>query len=224
MSCADCRADLTAYLDGELADDRGSAMRGHLRGCAACRAVSDDEGALRDGLRELPALDPPASLWAGVQAQLAAAEAKDAETPAWRRALARWWPSIPRYAFGAVACAAIAIVVLQLRGKHEDEPVVAAVPPPAPVVAKTPDVVDASDDLAAEPARIAATYQQTADELLAQTAEIQKEWTAAQRAQFATEVAQLRTAATSRRGWEKLIRYLGNALTRDDVALAGGGQ
>src|SRR5438067_6919520 len=79
MTCNDMRAKLTAYLDGELEDDRGSAVRGHLRGCQACRDAARDEAALRDGLRALPPVDPPASLWAGVQARLARAEVADAE-------------------------------------------------------------------------------------------------------------------------------------------------
>jgi anti-sigma factor RsiW len=66
MKCSDARSQLTAYLDGELEGDRGSAVRGHLRGCGACRSAAAEEAALRDELRALPPLDPPASLWAGV--------------------------------------------------------------------------------------------------------------------------------------------------------------
>ena len=54
MTCDDVRPQLTPYLDGELEDDRGSAVRGHLRGCEACRTAADEEAALRDGLRALP--------------------------------------------------------------------------------------------------------------------------------------------------------------------------
>ena len=53
-TCDRIRPRLTAYLDGELADDHGSFVRGHLRECAACRQVARDEAALRDGLRLLP--------------------------------------------------------------------------------------------------------------------------------------------------------------------------
>jgi anti-sigma factor RsiW len=73
-SCEQTRRRLTAYLDGDLDADGGTLVRVHLRGCAACRQVASDEAALRDELRALPSVDPPASLWAGVQAQLAAAE------------------------------------------------------------------------------------------------------------------------------------------------------
>src|SRR5678815_4584208 len=95
MSCESIREKLTAYLDGELEGERGSAVRGHLRGCEACRQIAADEAALRDGLRALPPLDPPPSLWAGVQARLAAAEAAEARRPRWRRAVSYTHLTLP---------------------------------------------------------------------------------------------------------------------------------
>jgi negative regulator of sigma E activity len=128
-TCDKIRSRLTAYLDGELADDHGSVVRGHLRECAACRQVAREEAALRDGLRLLPPVDPPASLWAGVQARLAAEEVADARAPQWRHAAARWarwarvrWtPSMPQLAV-ASAVAAAAIALLTLRSHRADEP------------------------------------------------------------------------------------------------------
>lgn len=141
-TCDKIRPRLTAYLDGELADDHGSVVRGHLRECAACRQVARDEAALRDGLRSLAPVDPPPSLWAGVQARLAAEEVADARTPRWRRAAARWarwararWtPTMPQLAVASAAAAA-AIALLTLRGPRADEPagppVARRVPPAA---------------------------------------------------------------------------------------------
>lgn len=137
-TCDRIRPRLTAYLDGELADDHGSFVRGHLRECAACRQVARDEAALRDGLRLLPPVDPPASLWAGVQARLAAEEVADARTPRWRRtaarwarwARARWTPTMPQLAV-ASALAAAAIAILTWRSHRGDERPVVALPPPA---------------------------------------------------------------------------------------------
>ncbi len=237
MRCEDCRAELTAYLDGELPGDRGGALRGHLRSCAECRAISDDESALRDGLRALPPLDPPSSMWAGVQAQLAAAEARDAEQPRWRRTIARWLPVVPRYAFGGLAVAAIAVLVWSRLRSHEPDEIAVVAPPPTPVeVEKVKPPVTAVDEdataaLAAEPAKIADDYRQAVAELLAQAPEITKEWTDVQRQAFTTKVAALRGLAEgaevgkpSRRAWESFVRYLEGALIRNDVALAGGGQ
>jgi len=128
--CKTIQPRLTAYLDGELADEHGSVVRGHLRECAACRQVARDEAALRDGLRVLPPVDPPATLWAGVQAQLAAAEVADARKPRWRRAVARWaswmhwarWapvPAMPQLAAGALVAAA-AVGMLTWRAHRAD--------------------------------------------------------------------------------------------------------
>lgn len=137
-TCDKVRPRLTAYLDGELADDRGSVVRGHLRECEACRDAARDEAALRDGLRALPMVDPPSTLWAGVQARLAAAEVADARKPRWRSVAerwarwarrARWTPTMPQLGAAAVA-AVVAVVVLTWRGQRGEEPVAAANPSP----------------------------------------------------------------------------------------------
>ena len=148
-TCDKIRPRLTAYLDGELADDHGSVVRGHLRECAACRAVARDEAVLRDGLRLMPPVDPPVSLWAGIQTRLAAEEVADARTPRWRRdatrwarwARARWTPTMPQLAV-ASAAAAVAIAVVTLRSHRADEPAppppIALRPPPVPLVPPGP--------------------------------------------------------------------------------------
>src|SRR5689334_7362849 len=147
MICDDTRRRLTAYLDGDLDADGGTLVRVHLRGCAACRQVASDEAALRDELRALPALDPPPSLWAGVQARLAAAEAVEAARPRWRRALARWAPAMPRpdllhlVTGGLVAAAAVSL--LWWRTHRADEPAPTA-PPPREVIVQHPTKIEPS--------------------------------------------------------------------------------
>lgn len=242
MNCSEVHPQLTAYLDGELADDRGSAIRGHLRSCAACRQIAADEGVLRDGLRDLPPVDPPPSLWANVQAQLANAEVADAKRPAWKRALRRWSamlaPSWPQLAFGGVAAAAvISFVVLRSQGSHDAEPhapttntpEVATVQQSAPVELPASSG-DVTDDLASEAARVTDTYADAAEELLALANEERARWTDEQRDTFDAHVADLRQtierAAAGRpqqKAWRTLIRYLQNAAVRDEIALASGG-
>ena len=147
MTCDDVRARLTAYLDGELDGDRGTVVRGHLRGCAACRQIASDEAALRDGLRALPTLDPPPSLWAGVQARLAAEEIEAARAPAWRRLFARWARHLetqaPRLAIGA-ALAAVAVAALWWRAQRDDDD--AAAPRAGEVVAVPSPRIEAGTD------------------------------------------------------------------------------
>jgi len=251
MKCESVRAQLTAYLDGELEGDRGSAVRGHLRTCDGCRQVASDEAALRDGLRALPPLDPPASLWAGVQRQLAAAEMADAERPAWRRALSRWAKRAPQLGLaGAVLAAAIVLIVVRVqredRGASEfpatGEPIASVTPPsipaepPAPVpppAAQTRDAganEDVSAELAAAPARVTDDYAQTVRELLAIANEATADWPVEQKRELDARIAALQkkaALATDERprqdAYRKLIRVLQHAAIDDDVALASVG-
>lgn len=244
MNCHEFQQQLTAYLDGELADERGSAIRGHLRSCEACRAVAADEGALRDGLRDLPPVDPPSTLWANVQAQLASAEVADAKKPAWKRALGRWtamMPSWPQLALGGVAAAAvITFVVWRSQGdsavetKEPPDGIAAHTPPSVPARAPTTpnarDHGDVTDDLAGEAARVTDSYADAAEELLALANEERTAWSATDRDTFDAHVADLRQTIESaedgrpkQKAWRALIRYLQNAAVRDEVALASGG-
>ena len=241
MKCADARAQLTAYLDGELEDDAGSAMRGHLRGCEACRAVAGDEAKLRDGLRSLPPLDPPASLWAGVQARLAAAEVADAERPAWRRRITRWLSATRRTAplglAGLAVAAAAALLVWH--SHHRTEVATAPVPVPVPVPVPAPkpalpvDTTDVTADLAAAPAHETDSYAQAATELMQLAQEERARWSDDRKQAFDARVAELRKQIDGARegrarqhAYRTLIRYLQRAAVRDEVTLAdvGGGR
>ena len=241
MSCESTRRQLTGYLDGDLDAADGSAVRGHLRECAACRQVASDEGKLRDHLRLLPPVDPPASLWAGVQAQLAAAEVADARRPAWRRALARWMPTTPTFAAsGLVAAVAIVLVWWRTHRAPADEPAetpeLAVAPSPAEPKhvdppGPTSPAGDITADLAAEKARIIASYGDAAEELIALAGEARVQWAPEQKTAFDVKVAELRgviqrapAGREQQRAWRDLIKYLQGAVVRDDVALAGGGQ
>jgi hypothetical protein len=246
-TCETIQPRLTAYLDGELEGEHGSVVRGHLRECAACRQVARDEAALRDGLRQLAPVDPPASLWAGVQAQLAAAEVADARKPRWRRDVARWarwapWPpTLPQYIAGGALVAAAA-VMLSWRAHRVDQVAVAPSPPMVVVAAPPPRVApprvaapvapapdDVTADLMAEPARTTASYAAVVEELMKLASEARPGWSDDQRATFDDRIAALRDrlgrAAAGRpqqRAERALIRYLQNAIVRDDVVLAGG--
>lgn len=238
MKCDSVRAQLTAYLDGDLEDDRGSAVRGHLRGCEACRRVAADEAALRDGLRALPPLDPPPSLWAGVQQQLAAAEMADAERPAWRRVLARWARRAPQVGLAGLALAA-AVLLLVVRMQREEAPAETSAPvaPVAdvrdhvqPPAAPVQDQGDVTAELAAAPAKVTETYAQTTRELLELARDARAQWSDERKQEFDTEVVALekKIAAAAderprRAAYRSMIRFLQRAVIRDDVALASMG-
>jgi predicted anti-sigma-YlaC factor YlaD len=231
---------LTAYLDGEIDDDRASAIRGHMRGCEACRAASSDEATLRDGLRQLPPIDPPASLWAGVQRELAAAEVADAERPRWRRVIAKWVPMAPRFGLAGAAIA-IAIGVLVWKSGHRAPPVAVnppiaecATPPcqekttPRPALPPTPEVVDdVSVALATAPAHATQGYVDAADELVKCALDDRAHWSDDRKQVFDDKLAKLRhdidAAAEGRprqKAYRVLIRYLQHVTNDNEVALA----
>jgi anti-sigma factor RsiW len=236
--CAKILPRLTAYLDGELADADGSFIRGHLRECAACRQTARDEAALRDGLRVLTPVDPPASLWAGVQAQLAAAEVADARKPWWRRAMTRWIPTVPamRQVAAGVALAAAVTLGLSWRARQPDETTSPAPTarqpadvPRAPSVA-LPPAGDVTAELIAEPARTTASYDLVVEELMTLAQEARRGWSDSRRAAFDGEVAGLREAIAraaqgrpQQHAHRALIRFLQGAVIRDDMVLASGG-
>lgn len=99
---------LSEYLDGGVAPGAEE----HLAGCPLCEAELEALRELREELRSLPELDPPPTLWAGIEARL----------PVGRRA--RWpgaWPG--RVAIQAVAAAAVFVLGLGLgRMAFDGEP------------------------------------------------------------------------------------------------------
>lgn len=249
MTCERVQAQLTSYLDGELGD-AGTVIRGHLRTCEACRAIAADEAVLRDGLRSLPPVDPPASLWAGVQAQLAAEEVAESKRPAWRRALARWQRFIPapRVAIGGTLFAAAAVLVIYWKTRAPDVDVVGndpivVVPPPkfAPEAPKQPvkvaarpncktvaDASDVTEDIALDGQRQLVAYDCAIQELLTEAANVRGEWSDTQRSQFDDQVKSMRDAIASaadgkpkQRATRAMVSYLQGAVTRDQVLLAG---
>jgi hypothetical protein len=246
MSCESIRKQLTAYLDGELEGERGSVVRGHLRGCDHCRTIANNEAALRDGLRALPPLDPPASMWAGVQARLAAAEVADAEKPAWRRFFARWKPVAPQLGLAGLAVAA-AIIFFVVRAQKDDEAPAFATqdippvlikpdhqtPPPAPssiACATTTPGADVTEQIAAEPAQLTACYAQAAHELRELLPEARTKWpddhkrdVDAKLATFEKEAAAAKDERARQRSYRAQIRYLQGVVIRDEVAFASGG-
>jgi Putative zinc-finger len=221
--CDDVRAKLTAYLDGELEDDRGSAIRGHLRGCEACRNMAADEAALRDGLRALPPLDPPHALWTNIQRRLAAEEVADADRPAWRRAIARfglrWRPLAPQLALGSAALAA-AVVVLALRyratvdpGTTFAMPTLPAIPQVAQVAPTAPTAIDGdvTAELAADVERTTASYREAAEELVSTALAERESWADDRKAAFDVRLASFRkdaAAAPTSRARDKVYREM----------------
>lgn len=144
MRCRDVQDLASAYIDGELDDARGSALRGHVRQCPACLATVRELGAIRDAAADLDTLEPPPSLWSAVQSGLAEAEIADAR----RSRLWLHWQAIrPRLLPAAVALAATAAVTTWLWRQP------APAPDPAAQLAIAPATVsDTASDIAARTA------------------------------------------------------------------------
>jgi putative zinc finger protein len=236
VTCEDVRPKLTAYLDGELEGDRGSAVRGHLRGCEACRTAANDEAALRDGLRALPTLDAPSGMWAKIQTQLADAEIADSEKPRWRRVLARWNPQHWVTARLALASGAIAVIFCVWAWRHaRHEPALvqptafipALPPPPVAPAPSAGDIGDVATEIAALPKTTSDAYAAEIAELEQAATKERAAWSEEKQKQFDATVAELHheiaiadEGRPRHRAYRVLDRYLMRATSRDEVAFA----
>ena len=227
MTCGDVQRDLTAYLEGELDIEGGRAVRGHLRGCAQCRGAADDESSLRDGLRALPSLDPPAELWRGIRRQLAEAEVADASRPHWRRMVAGWIRPVRGIAVAAASVAiAISVVVWHSSHRGNTAPSVALLPSEVALdgACSSDTPRDVAFALASESACVTEAYAGAAAELIRIALEQRVRWDAERRQQFDAQLGSLRhdvevafEGRPRQRAYRALIRFLQRVTTRDDV-------
>jgi anti-sigma factor RsiW len=241
VNCATCKERLSGYLDGELSDRDASALRGHLRTCAECRAAAAEEAAIVDQLRQLPPIDAPPALWQAIRGQLAHEEIADAKAPLrvrlWK-ALAPWMP----HGVGAAAVAAAAVGLMwwqhaappQHPVKEANDPIgeraaqaardaTLGAPPPV-----TPPVVDVATALSDEVALADRSYHDAVAELDALIAEARSSWAPAYARRYDERARALRgrvdgeKAGRSReRAWQELLRFLQTSLTRAEVAMGG---
>jgi hypothetical protein len=73
MNCERCQNELEDFLYGELGEARGSAVREHLVGCAACAALRDDierENELFARFYEQTAIEPAGEMWEAIRARI----------------------------------------------------------------------------------------------------------------------------------------------------------
>lgn len=106
--CADIAPLVDELIDGTLDERRASAVRGHLRTCAACAARHEETRLIAEQLGGLGPIDPPPTLWARIDARLAGEEVTDANRPKWWW----WWQAWRRpIAYGAALGAAGALAI-----------------------------------------------------------------------------------------------------------------
>ncbi|MDQ3070163.1 MAG: zf-HC2 domain-containing protein [Acidobacteriota bacterium] len=63
MTCEDSRERLQEQIDGTIDPAIERDVEGHLAGCAACRALAADLGAVADAASEMAPIDPPDHVW-----------------------------------------------------------------------------------------------------------------------------------------------------------------
>jgi anti-sigma factor RsiW len=74
---------VTALVDGELAEEARAALESHVAGCQACRAQAEDERALRERLRTLPPVEARPRLERAVRWQIARARSRRRRVASW---------------------------------------------------------------------------------------------------------------------------------------------
>jgi putative zinc finger protein len=104
-TCLALRADLVAFLDEELPQERAVAVRAHLEGCAECQAEREALSGAWKSLDLLPGLEPREGLFAEVEARVLASEAAAAAGPAPAGELIRF--PFARQALGVAAAALV---------------------------------------------------------------------------------------------------------------------
>lgn len=220
MKCRDALRLSTAYLDGELDSNRSSAVRGHLRTCSACREAVEDEAMLRDSAAELPVLDPPPELWAGIEKRLAEEEIADAN----RSRMWIWWQAArPHIPIAAAAVGAAVLLSLWLIRRDMPGDADTSSPDVAQVDHVEQQAVFASAQSESHLERAMRQINKADDHYLATIAELrdlaEKErpsWTDAERSRFDKRVAEFDRVTLEHR---KRLAYdeSGEPATRDDL-------
>ena len=145
MTCGEIREQLSAFLDGELADGERQAVAAHLEGCEACRREHAALARTVELVRGLPAVAPPADLAGRVAERVAEPPAERTPPFVLRRAIL--WPAV-------AATVALALTIFYqkyetvpaatLRSAEETAP--AATPAPfRPAVATAKDASRVAD-------------------------------------------------------------------------------
>jgi hypothetical protein len=135
MRCRDALARSTAFVDGELDERTTRAVRGHLRGCAACAAAIADERALRAAAADLAPVDPPPALWDAIASRLAADEVAEAARSPLALRLLGALDRLRRHALPAAVAITAAATALVWLGRG-DRPFLLYRALPAPAVAR----------------------------------------------------------------------------------------
>ncbi|MDJ0762362.1 MAG: zf-HC2 domain-containing protein [Myxococcota bacterium] len=113
MNRATCppNEDISAFLDGDMADADTQAIAAHLEGCDACTRAADEMSQITSGLALLGDEQVPDYVWGKIQAvqRERAAASWSARFSAW---WASWWRVPTAVAAGGAACAVALFLII----------------------------------------------------------------------------------------------------------------
>jgi len=135
--CEAIRNEMSAYLDGELAESEQAEVRAHLDCCERCRRHLAELQRLSHGVAHLPRLEPPPGFVAAVREKLSARN----EARSWVDIVFRpLWLKLPLEAVAVVTVAVGVMFLAQVQQKRGSHVAGAPAPEAMATTAKPSDV------------------------------------------------------------------------------------
>jgi hypothetical protein len=182
---------LSAFADGELVGAEAERVRAHLAGCARCRSTLADLSAILGAARTLDRPEPPAALWRAIEGVLD----RPAELAEPRPAPLPWWMRWRVFGAGAVAGAAVALLLvvgLPAAPRPALAPSGTTAAATAPNTPSTPNTNDPLlNEAEAEFAQAAAAYERSIEKLRGLLAREEPRWSPDERARYAERLVGL---------------------------------
>src|SRR5579871_968668 len=150
--CAQSTETLSAYADGDLPPAETQVLRAHVADCPRCTVSLAELRAMSAAARTLERPEPPPTLWAAVEGEMARHDRP-------------WWMSLRLFGWGALAgAAAVSVIALGLASWRTRQASL-TLPTPATAVAQVTTVDPLLNEAEAEFARAAAAYERSIEKL-----------------------------------------------------------
>jgi hypothetical protein len=174
---------LSAWLDGDLSAGEAATVRAHAATCGRCSAALAELAALVSAAGQLDSVEPPPTLWRGIEGALDRLPEPASPASSWFGRLA-WRP----FAVGALvgSLAAVALVWPAVREK-----LAARSAPPVVAAATAAPVDPLLEEAEAEFARAAAAYERSIEKLRGLLDRAEQGWSPAERDRTAERLARL---------------------------------
>ena len=120
-TCEEYEALISAFIDGELAEEERGALMEHMASCPACQQYFDDQIAIHDALESLEAPPAPAGFAERVMSRVRDMEQERPEQPAKAEKKTIRFPHWRRWAALAACCAVAALGIWTFGGQDAAE-------------------------------------------------------------------------------------------------------